>query len=268
MVDDNGSNWEELLDPILFSLRTNVHATTKMSPFRLMFCADPVLPEEVSENYTIPDMNTFGEDFCKEYSTNMKSRHDADIELALSNISKAQEKQQRHSAERKTSKYGEITFGVGDCVLLLNARKRTRKGGVLEPTYRGPYRITTVEGERVKLQTLSGKRLGAMYSITHLKPFKEPPTLGAESTSEENIGTEIAVGDTDPETPSEESRKMDGTLSHKSHDSTVKNRAVTAMEEEDVSNSDTIDDDDDDDDIDDMLMEDGEDRQWFLKGRV
>ncbi|EMP31819.1 Zinc-binding protein A33 [Chelonia mydas] len=33
-----------------------------------------------------------------------------------------------------------------------------------------------------------------MYSIMHLKPFKEPPTLAAESTSEENIGTEIAVG--------------------------------------------------------------------------
>ncbi|CAM4532847.1 unnamed protein product [Lepidochelys olivacea] len=221
MVDDYGSNWDELLDPILFSLRTKVHATTKISPFQLMFCADPVFPEEVSENYTIPDVNTFGEDFCKEYSINMKSRHDADIALALSNISKAQEKQQRHYAKRKNSKYGEITFDVGDSVLLLNARKRTRKGGILEPRYRGPYKITTVEGKRVKLQTISGKRLGTMYSIAHLKPFKEPPTLAAESTSEGKTGTEIAVGDTEPETPTEEIRKVDGTVSY---DSTVKNR--------------------------------------------
>ncbi|CAM5129475.1 unnamed protein product, partial [Eretmochelys imbricata] len=106
MVDDSGSKWDELLDPILFSLRTKVHATTKISPFRLMFCADPVFPEEVSA--LIPDMNTFGEDFCKEYSINMKSRHDADVALALINISKAQEKQQRHCAKRKNSKYEEI----------------------------------------------------------------------------------------------------------------------------------------------------------------
>ncbi|CAM4453287.1 unnamed protein product [Lepidochelys kempii] len=125
-------------------------------------------------------------------------------------------------------------------------------------------KMTTVEGKRVKLQTMSGKLLGNMYSITHLKPFKEPPTLAAESTSEENIGTEIAVGNTEPETPSEEIQKMDGTVSHKCHDSTVKNIEVTVMEEEDVgqdvSSNDTI------DDVDDMLMEDGEDRQWFLKG--
>ncbi|CAM4561750.1 unnamed protein product, partial [Lepidochelys kempii] len=261
-----------------------------------MFCADPVLPEEVSENYTvsvcyyqhlscthgiqcvfilqiqpllhlftkIPDMNTFGEDFCKEHSINMKSRHDADIALALSNISKAQEKQQRHYAKRKISKYGEITLDVADSVLLLNARKRTRKGGVLEPRYQGPYKITTVEGKRVKLQTISGKRLGTMYSVTHLKPCKEPPTLAAESTTEGKIGTEIAVGDTEPETPSEEIRNVEGTVSHAS---TVKTIEVTATEEEehigqDVSNHDTS---DADDNFDDMLMEEVEDKQWILK---
>ncbi|XP_037770885.2 uncharacterized protein LOC119567723 [Chelonia mydas] len=261
-----------------------------------MFCADPVFPEEVSENYMvsvcyyqhlscthgiqcvfilqiqpllhlftkIPDMNTFGEDFCKEHSINMKSRHDADIALALSNTSKAQEKQQRHYAKRKISKYGEITLDVGDSVLLLNARKRTRKGGVLEPRYRGPYNITTVEGKRVKLQTISGKRLGTMYSVTHLKPCKEPPTLAAESTSEGKIGTEIAVGDTEPETPSEEIRNVEGTVSHAS---TVKTIEVTATEEEehigqDVSNRDTS---DADDNFDDMLMEEVEDKQWILK---
>lgn len=260
MVDDNGSRWEEFLDPVLFSLRIKVNPTTKSSPFQLRFCADPVFPK-VSENYPIPDLNTLKEEFCKEYGIDMTSGPDAGIALALSNIPKAQEKKQRHSAKRKTSKYGEITFDVGDCVLLLNARKRTRKGGVLGPTYRGPYKITTVEGKRVKLQTMAGKTLGTMYSITHLKPFKEPPTLAAESTAEENIRTEVAVGDTEPETPSEETGKMVGAVSPKSPESTVKTVEVRAVEKEDVSSNDTIDDDDDD-----VLMEDGEDRQWFLEG--
>ncbi|XP_034645421.1 uncharacterized protein LOC117887190 isoform X1 [Trachemys scripta elegans] len=264
MVDDNGSNWDKLLDPILFSLRTKIHASTKMSPFRLMFCVDPRFPEEVSENYTIPDLDTLEEECCKDYSINRKSRHEADIALALSNISKAQEKQQRNYAKRKISKYGEITFAVGDSVLLLNARKRTRKGAVLESNYRGPYKITTVEGKRVKLETISGKQLGTMYSIAHFKPFKEPPTLAAESTSEGKLGTEIAVGDTEPEIPMEEIRKVVGTVSH---DSTLKNIEVTAMEEEeyigqDVSKNDTS---DADDIFDDVLMEDVENKQWILK---
>ncbi|KAH1187849.1 hypothetical protein KIL84_020598 [Mauremys mutica] len=91
--------------------------------------------------------------------------------------------------------------------------------------------------------------------------LEEPPTLAAESTAEENIRTEIAVGDTEPETPSEETGKMVGTVSHKSPESTVNTIEVRAVEEEDVSSNDTIDDDDDD-----VLMEDGGDRQWFLEG--
>ncbi|XP_050777851.1 uncharacterized protein LOC127033743 isoform X3 [Gopherus flavomarginatus] len=198
---------------------------------------------------------------------NMKSRHDADIALALSNIAKAQEKQQRHYAKRKTSKYGEITFEVGDSVLLLNARQRTRKGGVLESKYRGPYKIMSVEGKRVKLQTISGKQLGTMYSIAHLKPVKEPTTLAAESTSEGKTGTEIGVGDTEPETPTEEIREVDGTVSH---DSKVENIEVTAIEKEeyigqDVSNNDTS---DADDSFDDMLTEEVEDKQWLLKVKL
>ncbi|XP_030391952.1 uncharacterized protein LOC115636238 isoform X2 [Gopherus evgoodei] len=264
-----------------------------------MFCDDAVFPEDVLDNYTvsvcysqhlsctygilcafilqiqpllhlftkIPDLNMFGEDFCKEYSMNMKSRHDADIALALSNIAKAQEKQQRHYAKRKTSKYGEITFEVGDSVLLLNARQRIRKGGVLESKYRGPYKIMSVEGKRVKLQTISGKQLGTMYSIAYLKPVKEPTTLAAESTSEGKTGTEIGVGDTEPETPTEEIREVDGTVSH---DSKVENIEVTAIEKEeyigqDVSNNDTS---DADDSFDDMLTEEVEDKQWLLKVKL
>ncbi|KAH1172503.1 hypothetical protein KIL84_016342 [Mauremys mutica] len=91
------------------------------------------------------------------------------------------------------------------------------------------------------------------------------PGVAAESKSEGKIGTEIADGDTEPETPTEELRKVDGTGSH---DSTVENTEVTAMEEEesrgqDVSYNDTS---DADDRFDDMLTEEMEDNQWLQKG--
>ncbi|XP_030432242.1 uncharacterized protein LOC115657972 isoform X5 [Gopherus evgoodei] len=125
----------------------------------------------------------------------------------------------------------------------------------------------SVEGKRVKLQTISGKQLGTMYSIAHLKPVKEPTTLAAESTSEGKTETEIGVGDAEPETPTEEIREVDGTVSH---DSKVENIEVTAIEKEeyigqDVSNNDTS---DADDSFDDMLTEEVEDKQWLLKVKL
>ncbi|XP_039356343.1 zinc finger protein 2-like, partial [Mauremys reevesii] len=70
-------------------------------------------------------------------------------------------------------------------------------------------------------------------------------------------------GDTEPETPTEEVRKVDGTGSH---DSKNKPTEVAAMEEEayigqDGSNNTS----DADDHFDDMLMEEVEDKQWILK---
>lgn len=46
-------DWDEHLDCVLFSYRTSVHASTKYTPFFLMFGCDPVLPIElkVSQMY-------------------------------------------------------------------------------------------------------------------------------------------------------------------------------------------------------------------------
>lgn len=47
-------DWDEQLDGVLFSYRTSVHASTKYTPFYLMYGRDPVLPIElrVSELFT------------------------------------------------------------------------------------------------------------------------------------------------------------------------------------------------------------------------
>ncbi|KAH1172440.1 hypothetical protein KIL84_008058, partial [Mauremys mutica] len=74
------------------------------------------------------------EEYYKEYIMKIEARRDAETKLAISNISKAQEKQQIQYAKTKTRKHGEITFKVGDTVMLLNARRKTRKGGQLQPT--------------------------------------------------------------------------------------------------------------------------------------
>ncbi|XP_014425344.2 uncharacterized protein LOC102456264 isoform X1 [Pelodiscus sinensis] len=214
----------------------------------------------------LPDMNTVLEDYCREYDIEKKFRHEADIEMALSNISKAQEKQQRHYVKRKSSKYGEVKFDVGNSVLLLNARRRTRKGGVLEPTYRGPYKITSIEGKTVKLENMSGKMLGTKYSIAHLKPFKEPPQLAPKSTSEESVVTEITFGNNGTTNTFKKIRKVDGPESHNYPVQPLKDIKNTATEEEEIGEDLPPNDKMQEEyDFGDMIMEDVEDKKWFLK---
>uniref|UniRef100_A0A452GHI8 Gypsy retrotransposon integrase-like protein 1 n=1 Tax=Gopherus agassizii TaxID=38772 RepID=A0A452GHI8_9SAUR len=114
LVNDTGSNWDEFLGIVLFSLRAHVNMTTKMSPFRLLYGFEARFPHQVSEDYTLPNLEEHDEQFYKEYSINLKMRKDADIALALSNIAKAAEKNRRY-AQRRRSKHGETTFAVGDC---------------------------------------------------------------------------------------------------------------------------------------------------------
>ncbi|XP_034624223.1 KRAB-A domain-containing protein 2 [Trachemys scripta elegans] len=92
LVDDTGSNWDEFLGDILFSLQSQVNMTTEMSPFRLLYGFEARFPDQVSENYTLPNFEEHGEQFYKEYGIHLKMRKDADVALALSNIAKAAEK--------------------------------------------------------------------------------------------------------------------------------------------------------------------------------
>ena len=42
------TNWDELIDPVLFSIRSTRNASTKMTPFRLMYGREAKRPAEVS----------------------------------------------------------------------------------------------------------------------------------------------------------------------------------------------------------------------------
>ena len=58
MIDENQSDWDKYLDSVLFAYRTSKQASTKFSPFFLLYGREPVLPveltvsKEVSINFT------------------------------------------------------------------------------------------------------------------------------------------------------------------------------------------------------------------------
>lgn len=75
---------------------------------------------------------------------------------AADKISKSQEYQKQTYARRAMKKYKNIVYHVGEEVLLLNMRKRGRKGGKIKPDFSGPYVIKAITGKLVSLSNSSG----------------------------------------------------------------------------------------------------------------
>lgn len=105
----------------------------------------------------------------------MQSKSDAQSvvkKATQENIAKSQDKQKGAYAKRVLKKYKNVVYNVGDEILLLNMRKRGRKGGRLEPDFSGPYIIEDICGKCVRLKNAEGITLHTRYSIDHIKPYR------------------------------------------------------------------------------------------------
>ena len=49
LVCDQGDDWDQYLDPVLFSLRTKSQVTTKYSPFKLLYNREAKYPQEMKD---------------------------------------------------------------------------------------------------------------------------------------------------------------------------------------------------------------------------
>ena len=47
MIDDNQNEWDKFLDSVLFAYRTSKQASTKFSPFFLLYGREPILPVDL-----------------------------------------------------------------------------------------------------------------------------------------------------------------------------------------------------------------------------
>jgi len=91
-----------------------------------------------------------------DYVVSDKKKRDEAKKQAEENIGKSQEKQKEAYAKKVQKKYKDLIYNVGDEVLLMNMRKRGRKGGRIEPDFSGPYIIERLSGKLVTLNKPGG----------------------------------------------------------------------------------------------------------------
>ena len=172
MTNENGDNWDELLDAALFAYRTSVHASTKHTPFQVMFgrtarlCESKSRPVLMSDSKSEPVSNSLTKDLL-ECMNSSRSTLNISVDKNIKNAQKHQKK--CFDQRNKSSK----TYAVGERVLIKNAARIRRFGCRLGPRFLGPYCVVkSLPKGRVKLKNMSsGVILKNVYHSTNLKLY-------------------------------------------------------------------------------------------------
>ena len=128
VVDDNQRNWDERVQSILFAYRVNRQASTKMSPFEIMYGMKARLPVDLVFEDTSPSTDGDEEQLLLRVSNfadglvMMREK-----EKANDNIKEAQAKQKK----RFDMKHAPAMYEVGNKVFKYNRRHETRMGDKL-----------------------------------------------------------------------------------------------------------------------------------------
>uniref|UniRef100_A0A8C1ZPY0 Gypsy retrotransposon integrase-like protein 1 n=1 Tax=Cyprinus carpio TaxID=7962 RepID=A0A8C1ZPY0_CYPCA len=144
--NDKQNDWDKHLKGVVYAINTSKQASTKYTPYLLMFKRHALMNPEVSI--------------------------DARIAEVLNNIENAKQKQKTDYESRKKKNVKSFHIHEGEEVLKANKRKEGRKGGRLESNWTGPFVVKDItEKGLATLADKSGKILCQKTNLSQLKPF-------------------------------------------------------------------------------------------------
>ena len=115
LMSDHSSSWDLFLNSALFAIRTNVSKTTLMSPFKILYNRDPVLP---IDNLLMPREKTFSDNY---HDLAFENVHRIFVNVKK-NMKRAKEK--RNEIANRNRK--PTSFTVGDPVFYKNFTKTSK----------------------------------------------------------------------------------------------------------------------------------------------
>ena len=126
-INADQDDWDEHLESVLISYCTSVHATTKHTPFFLMYGREAVLPIQLQTGNALVAITDIASE-AQKYATQLDTISTEAFTKVASNIENAQTKQKLYY-DRKHTK---AKFQLGNEVLLRNMRKLSQKGGEMD----------------------------------------------------------------------------------------------------------------------------------------
>lgn len=162
-------DWDVCLNEIGFSLRSTVNRSTGYTPAFLNFGRE--LPNPMDRVLRTGSGACATKAGLSGYAAELRSRMDAALDLARSNLAKARagQKAQYDRSHR------DVHYGVGDLVLRRNHVLSDAAKGIsasLSAKWLGPYRVETKMSPLVyKLADSQGRPVGGPVHVSDLKPF-------------------------------------------------------------------------------------------------
>ena len=195
VIDDGQEDWDEKLETVLMGYRASRQATTKHSPYYMLFQKEMRLP---IDNEVMPQEDSAEVDVSELMEKLLKTRKQAFADVDA-NIKSAQKKQK----ETYDRKHQPAIFAVGTEVLLENTKQKQRKGGKLENLWLGPYIVHQHVGKGVyQLRNMAGEVLTKKVNISRLKKYTrreqevhESRKKTEEESSDEERNKEVVEGE-------------------------------------------------------------------------
>lgn len=169
LMGEHEDDWDDYLDPVLFSIRTSIQESTKFTPFFLMHGREAKFPLEAEKS---PGQSQLAD--VQERIDYLSKLKDAIFPTAKKNIDNSQKKQKKQYQKRKG--IVKTSIRVDDLVLRLNMKKRTKKGHKMEDTWLGPYKVLQVsdKGSCFIWCVKTEKKIKQKVNVSQLKLYVNP----------------------------------------------------------------------------------------------
>ncbi|KAL0439056.1 UNVERIFIED_CONTAM: hypothetical protein Slati_2388600 [Sesamum latifolium] len=159
-----GGNWAEELTSVLWAYRTNPRGSTRETPFSLVYGTEAIIPAELG----IPSHRVMN--FSEECNENFLRENLDLIEELREKVFLRMQRYKNIMINSYNKRVKSRSFQVGD--LVLRRVDALKPIGKLDPTWEGPYKVTSVIGKGAyELEDPEGRPLPRPWNVHNLKKY-------------------------------------------------------------------------------------------------
>ena len=188
-VSGNQKDWDRHLPLVLFAYRVSPHASTRESPFYLLYGREPRLPIDAS--LLLPSSSHLSSSVAEHRARIVQNLEHAQ-HLISANTQLAQQKMKEQYD--RTSK--PVPFDIGCKVWVYTPKSKKGLSKKLMHNYHGPYRIVArLSPVHFRLRTMDNRPVAVPVHANRMKPYFDPNDRPIDPPSDLNDGFELSESD-------------------------------------------------------------------------